>query len=337
MVSKPTRTTKLVKSQVVTVKQFIDDTTALVAARTNGQLQILIQEVFNNLESHLIDLGMAINASKTQLTIINPNNDGKKITLEAGGKRISHQQSLRVLGFEFCEDGKMDNFIWRGQNNLIKTIRNKSSMLRVIKPYTSAKQLAYIANTTLNSNILYVAPLWAQTGTTNIARIQTAQTRAARRITWQGRSSKTKLDHRQVMFESLGWLNATQMANQATIQIVQKSLNNRSATAINNMFRWKPRGTGRNPTSYQASTISTIKRKGSNLLDNGRSLFNQLPLRLRNNSMKPSTFKRELKLYTLDNNQLLSHKPNILQKLAIPTKVMVGVVTPPIVTLEGPA
>ena len=109
------------------------------------------------------------------------------------------------------------------------------------------------------------------------------------------------------MFESLGWLNATQMANQATIQIVQKSLNNKSATAINNMFSWKPRGTGRNPTSHQASTISTIKRKGSNLLDNGRSLFNQLPLRLRNNSMKPSTFKRELKLYTLDNNQLLTH------------------------------
>ena len=92
------------------------------------------------------------------------------------------------------------------------------------------------------------------------------------------------------------------MANQATTQIVHKSLNNKSATAINKMFNWEPKGKGRNQTSHQATTISTIKRKGSNLLGNGRNLFNQLPLRLRNNSMKPSTFKRELKLYTLDNN-----------------------------------
>ena len=64
---------------------------------------------------------------------------------------------------------------------------------------------------------------------------------------------------------------------------------------------------------------------------------NSIRVKRMNNSMKPSTFKRELKLYTLDNNQLLSHKSNILQKLAIPSKVMVGVVTPPLVTLEGPA
>ena len=83
------------------MKQFIDDTTALVAARTNGQLQILIQEVFNKFESHLIDLGMAINATKTQLTIINPNIEGRKIYMEAGGKKIKQQQNLRVLGFEF--------------------------------------------------------------------------------------------------------------------------------------------------------------------------------------------------------------------------------------------
>ena len=290
---------------IITVKQFIDDTTALLAAKDNESLKKLIQQVFNRLESHLIDLGMAINQTKTQLTIINPNKDGRLITLEAGGKTISHQSSLKVLGFEFAEDGKMDNYLWRGQNNLIKTIRNKTSMLRTIKPFTSPKQLAYIANATLNSNILYVSPLWAQTGITNIQRIQTAQTKAARQLVWNKRTRRTELDHRQILFESLGWLNVSQMTNQATTQIVYKALNKRSSMEINRMFTWKKTGSSRNKSSHQITTINTAKRKGPNLLDMGRELYNNLPLNLRNNKLKPSSFKRELKKYSLDNDQLL--------------------------------
>ena len=306
-----TRKTRKRKNQkpltTTIIKLFVDDTTALMAAQNNAQLKILIQTTFNNIESHLIDLGMAINQSKTQLTIMNPNKEGREITLEAGNQTITHQESLTVLGFQFSETGKMDNQIWKGTNNIIRSIRTKASMLRVIKPYTTTNQLALIANATVNSTILYVAPLWAQTGDNNIQRIQAAQTRIARLIFWKQRKRRTELEHRQVLFERLGWLNTTQLCNQATIQIVVKAINNKSSEEINHMFSWNNNGQKREQHNFLATTENTTKRKGPNLLDRGRDLFNRLPLDLRNNSLKPIKLKKELKSYILDNNQLTRH------------------------------
>ena len=170
---------------------------------------------------------------------------------------------------------------------MVKAIKNRSSMLRVIRPFTSQNQLAMIANATLNSLIQYVAPLWSQTGTVNLQRIQTAQTRAARQITWHRRTSKEELEHRQTLFESIGWLNVTQIANQSTLQIVSKALNKRTSKGINQMFTWKEAGSRREAGSHQATTENTNKRKGPTLLDKGRELFNKLPLNLCNNSLKP--------------------------------------------------
>ena len=73
------------------------------------------------------------------------------------------------------------------------------------------------------------------------------------------------------------------------------------------MFTWKEAGSRREAGSHQVTTENTNNRKGPNLLDRGRELYNKLPLNLRNNNLKPSKFKKELKIHTLDNNQLLKH------------------------------
>ena len=283
------------------IKLFVDDTTALLAAQSNPELKILLQQRFNLINQHLIELGMAINQSKTQLIIINPDKEGKEITINAGGQTIHHQHSLRVLGFDFAEDGRMDTYLWKGTNSLIRSIQTKTSMLRAIKPYTTFEQLAYIANATLNSQILYVAPLWSQTGETNIKRIQAAQTRAARLMAWSRRKRKSELEHRQILFEQLGWMNTTQMTNQATIQIVNKAINNRSSEEINKMFNWKETRLKRDQNNFQVITECTNRRPGPNLLDQGRKLFNKMPDKLRDNSLKPHQFKKELKSYILEN------------------------------------
>ena len=73
------------------------------------------------------------------------------------------------------------------------------------------------------------------------------------------------------------------------------------------MFNWKEGGSKRNAGSHQITTDSTLKRKGPNILDSGREMYNNLPLNLRNNSLKPKLFKKELKIHTFDNNQLTKH------------------------------
>ena len=74
--------------------------------------------MFNNLHHHLVNLGMAINTTKTQLLIFNPDKQGKQITIDANGTPIGHQKTLRVLGFNFSEDAKMDQQIWKGEINM---------------------------------------------------------------------------------------------------------------------------------------------------------------------------------------------------------------------------
>ena len=201
----------------------------------------------------------------------------------------------------------MDYYIWKGANNLIKSIQSKTSMLKAIKPYTSFDQLAYIANATLNSTILCVAPLWAQTGENNIRRIQSAQTRAARQITWVRRTRKTQLEHRQTLFEKLGWLNTTQMANQAIISTVNKAINNRSSQEINEICTWRNTQLKRDQHSHQITVVNTTKRTGPNLLDKGSELYYAMPLKLQDNGLKPYQFKKQLKEYIKDNYQLIKH------------------------------
>ena len=87
---------------------------------------------------------MAINREKTQMTIMCPHGEGREITIVAGEKTISHQTTLKILGFRFGEDGKMDNHLWKGEDNMIRSIRIKSSIIQVIKPYITPERLANI-------------------------------------------------------------------------------------------------------------------------------------------------------------------------------------------------
>ena len=291
----------------VFTKLFIDDTTALVSARNYIDLTARLQETFDKIEEHLIELGMAINASKTQMMVFNPDNMGRNVAIKAGGKIIPHQKTLKILGFTFSQDAKMDEYIWKGNDNLIRSIHSKIFMLRVIKPFTSEPQLANIGNLTINSQIRYVAPLWSLTGATNLAKIQSAQTKAARAITWHPGLKYSTKPHRQELLLRLGWKNVQQMSNTATVQIVKLASKNQSSEGINLMFAKNPVERKRSHLSHFISTFSTKYRKGINFLDRGRSQFNQLPLDLRDNSRSRYGFKRGLKSYINDLYHLPRH------------------------------
>ena len=302
------QTNKMSEEERTYLTQFIDDTTALITATTNNKLSKLIQITYNKLENHLRSLEMAINGDKTQLTIIQPDKEGRTICLQAGGTEIKHQRTLRVLGFTFSENNKMDEHIWKGSKNLIKSLRNKTSMLRVIKPYCTKPQIANIANMILNSTLCYAAPLWSLTSKTNIERVQKAQTKAARQIAWKPGQKRNKLPHRQDLFNELGWLNTTQITNRATTSLIKKATNNQASVGINNMFSHNKDQNKRTSLRHKVSTMNTTKRKGTNFLDRGRTLFNNLPSELRDPKIKIYKFKKELKAHTKAYNNLPHHK-----------------------------
>ena len=250
---------------------------------------------------------MAIKPTKTQLMIHKPNTQDKEITMQVGGKTIRHQRTLKILGFTFAEDKKMDTYIWKGDQNLIRTINTKTHMLRVIRPYTTRPQLANIGNMLINSQIRYLATLWSLTGTTNTSKIQAAQTRAARAISWPGRKQTKDKISRQDLFQSLGWPNVLQIAHNATVTIVRQATCNRSATGINSMFSTRKGTQKRNQHKHTITTKNTSKRKGSNFLDCGRKQYNQLPLQLRDTTTSKYMFKKGLKSHLAELHHLPRH------------------------------
>ena len=290
-------------------RQFVDDNTVMVGAQNYEELKKLLQTTYNKLEEHLIKLEMAINREKTQLTIMGKSLEGNKITIIAGEKQIQHQPSLQVLGFTFCEDGRMDEYLWKGNNNLIRSLRSKTSMLRIIKPYVSINQLTNIGNMILNSAILYAAPLWAQTGTVNLNKIQVAQTKAAKQLLWCGRTKKNQITHRQETLDKAGWMNVQQLTNSATINLIRKAANNESSTGINSMFNYNSNNNIRPNMRNKIKTEPTTRRRTPNILERGTQLFNQLPNELRER-MSNHKFKSKLKEHSIDHDRLPNNQNN---------------------------
>ena len=188
-----TKKKKTKKQEAKVAKQFVDDTTGLFAAKTHKELQTLLQQSYNNIQQHLIKLGMCINPHKTQLLFFTPTPEARQLTIQAGNTTIRHQKYLKVLGFNFSEDERMDQHLWRGDDNLIKQLRTTQSMLRIIKPFTEKKQLGTIASAVANSQILYLAPLWSLTSKKNINKMQNAQTRILRQLDWKSRKKTHKI------------------------------------------------------------------------------------------------------------------------------------------------
>ena len=260
----------------VSIKQFVDDTNAIISAKSTKQLGKMIQMTYNLLEKHLTLLGMAINGDKTQLMLINPDLESTQVELKAGGISITHQHTLKVLGYTFSEDLKTDEYIWRGKDNLLSSIRKKVSMLRVLKPYMEKGILTNTANMLINSQITYLAPLWNLASRGNKNKVQTAQIKAARQLTWTKGAHNVQKSHRQDLLTSLGWMNIDQILNQATIQLVKKAATNQSSAAINRMFNMHDGTTKRPKYKCLIFTADTKKRNAHNILDIGKAAFNQL-------------------------------------------------------------
>ena len=73
------------------------------------------------------------------------------------------------------------------------------------------------------------------------------------------------------------------------------------------MFTWRNTLLKRDQHSHQITTVNTTKRTGPNLLDKVREPYNAMPLKLRDNGLKPHQFKKQLKEYIKDNYQLIKH------------------------------
>ena len=175
---------------------------------------------------------MVINAAKTQIMIINPPKEEppeqiNSIIIE--NNIIQHQKTIRILGFNLSEDLSMDNQIWAGEKNVIKSMNSKIALLKTIKPYLSTEALGHIGSGLINSTILYGAPVWGFTTIKNLDMIQKVQTKAARLIMSKGWQKNKKKAHRQDTLDLLKWPNTKQIVTSAILNLTKKAIDQKSS------------------------------------------------------------------------------------------------------------
>ena len=133
----------------------------------------------------------------------------------------------------------MDNQIWAGEKNVIKSMNSKIALLKTIKPYLSTEALGHIGSGLIKSTILYGAPVWGSTTIKNLDMIQKVQTKAARLIISKGWQKNKKKAHRQDTLDLLKWPNTKQIVTSAILNLTKKAIDQKSSKGINNMFKIK--------------------------------------------------------------------------------------------------
>ena len=217
--------------------QYVDDINMVAYGKTKKLLKLALQRCYDNMERILSDHRMVINGGKTQLMIITNKKDLKSITILAGGQNIVHQENLRILGLTLSASQKFDTHITEEKTSLVNSVYRQMSILKNIQKFVNKSTLATIGASLIGSTISYGAPVWSQTSNRNIEALQIAQTKAARLVDGIKWKNQGKRDHRQDVFNNLGWKNVKQIIVSANLNLLKQASESKSSKSVNQMFR----------------------------------------------------------------------------------------------------
>ena len=279
------------KQTEITSKMFVDDANSLISATSDNELLVKLKCEFVRMQKYLINHKMKINDQKTQLMFLQPSEELRQRTMKIGNNVITHQKHMKILGLNITDDLKFDSHIWSGQQNMIKSLNAKTSILRTLKPFVSEKVLTMVGGNLINSTIQYCAPIWGTTTASNLAKIQGSQIKAARTIVQKKWNKKEKKAHRQDTLDHLKWPNTTQIVKAATINLTKRALTNNASKGINNMFTSSQSLHTRMCKGLKIKHTGPLSRNETNFTAFAVSNFNNLPSNLRDPKMSTTKFK----------------------------------------------
>ena len=288
-----------------TAKQYVDDDTMIVRGKDINQLIANITSDYKNTRSFLINHRMVINDQKTQMMIINPRKDDIQ-TVDLNGNRITHQETIKILGMTLNQDLKWDSHLWKGSGHMARSIQVKSSLIKVIKPFIPEKMLFRVGQALINSTILYAAPIWGATTEENRNRVQAAQTRAARIATGEW-NRKGKKSHRQQLLDRIGWLNVNQLIATSTLNLLKKSTHNETSFGLKKLFKITQTKANTRHKGLRINHHGHPNKANKSFATNSVIMFNELKPKLRNPQLTSKQFKMKLRMTNKETNRLTEH------------------------------
>ena len=152
-------------------------------------------------------------------------------------QEIKHQENLKLLGITITQDLSYNKHLVEGNESVVTKIHKKIGLVRMIRPYTTKKNLTNIAGALVNSTIAYGAPIWGQSTTKVLDKVQKAQMRVARIVVNEKPKRGTrKKRHRQDAMDKLGWSNVKQIVEKTTLNLTKKAIEGESSKGLNELF-----------------------------------------------------------------------------------------------------
>ena len=263
-------------SSCSTSKQYVDDGTIISRGRTLEELKKNIVRDFKGIRDYLVNHRMVINSSKTQLLYLKPHPDPDEMVVTLEGTRIKHQNTIKILGVSISAEMRFEEHVWKGKGSITKTLKGKAALMRTLKPYLPYQLLCQVGNASINSTILYCAPLWGLSTQENRNKVQSAQIKAARIIT--GKWNKLdKASHRQELLNSIKWPNVEQLIRTSSINLLRSAIDDQTSEGIQNMFKVTKPSEGSRRQEIRIDHRGDKKRTNNMFSTYATETYNQLP------------------------------------------------------------
>ena len=288
---------------------FVDDSTYQASAATPEELSDKLTKKYRKLASYMGDTGLVINDEKTHLIVMGGNKSSKKhdmVKVETGTVTIKPVSSEKLLGLQIHESLKFSEHCRDNVNSLFKKIIPRMNALKKLSVNASFKTRLMVANATIMSTMVYMIPVWGGTEESIIRAAQVIQNRAARIVT-----KLSWFTPQRILLQQTNWLSIRQLISYHTlIQVWRTRINQKPRYMFEKLHREFNHRTRAATTGVHETegflqvpvTLKAISRKG--IMVRGPTMWNQLPIKLRTFKGSLQSFKKELRTWIKNTEEL---------------------------------
>ena len=273
---------------------FADDTALVFSEKNEDELEQNIQNSLNLFYEWLCANKLFLNEEKSvYMRFKAKNKEINPLTINIKGRQMDEVKQYRYLGLTIDE-----NLSWENHTeSIFKKLISLISAIKHVSEYLNIKCKMNFYNACINSVFTYMAPIWANTSTKNINRMQRLQNRAVKNIFNLPYDTRSK-----DLYEQLPCVPIKSLVIQEQCKLIFRiNQNMLKSQVITKKNKEKTNYRMRRPNDFAITSKVKSERAKKSPIYASSNTFNQLPEHIKNIE-NYNIFKKTLKRHILSLN-----------------------------------
>ena len=282
---------------------YINDNFVLVTKNSDMNIQESLDDAMRRVSEYMSNNKLLLNPDKTKLMVLTCKPARRlDARIAAQPKDIIHSAKVKILGIELEETLSWRYFLVDGPQSISKQMKTRLNMLKLLKKSASEKQMRMLASGILMSKLEYGTEVWGSAPEYMLKTLQSTQLEAARTVL----GPRTKRWSKTSLLKEMKWPSVHQLAQLASAKLSHKILRSSQSAALayrmlskinhNRTTRHNgPHQLGPHPPGVGLSMLTKYQYR-----PNSYRHYKDIPMVIKE-IKKPSTFKKRLKRYLMDN------------------------------------